>query len=709
MGGREGVFRFLHQAIRLDKEGIVMFLNLVAPLAAIFSLAFIPVLFWLIDREDPGTERMKEVAGYIREGANVFLRREFQTIAYFIVGLAILFLIFRGWQIAVGFVLGALLSMLAMVVGMNAATRANVRTSNAARQGRADKALTIAFRGGAVMGLLIVALNLMGISFLMLIFGIGPHDPESVSLLVGFGVGASLAALFAQLGGGIYTKAADIGADLVGKIEAHFREDDPRNPAVIADQVGDNVGDCAGRGADLFESGSDNLVTMMIIGASPIFFGRYGWAAILFPLLSRAVGSVGTVIGAFLVRGKEGRSPTLSVCMGFVGTAVFCLVSFYAITRWLMHDMTLFYSNALGLAAAFIVFLIVNYYTGIDRGPARRIVELTRSGSALTILSGLFYGMESCAWEAILIAVIMLAAYYIGGGGLSGIYNIAAAVLGITEMKGIIMASDTFGPIADNSAGISEMAGLSEDARRVGDELDAVGNMTKALTKGYAMTTATLTGTVILFSYLFEAARLLDIPLTGIESLMINLADPLSIAAILIGSAMPFLFSALAIQGVGRVAFQMVEEIRRQFGESPGVLAGDCMPDYSRCIDISTRGALREMIAPTVLSVVMPIVVGFSMGVWALAAYLIAVKVVGALLATFMFNAGGAWDNAKKYVESGRLDRAQPADYAAVVMGDTVGDPLKDTAGPSLHILIKLQNILAITMLPLFVTYTLLK
>jgi len=686
-----------------------MFLNVIAPLAGIVSLAFIPVLFWLIDREDAGTERMKEVASYIREGANVFLRREFQTIAYFIVGLAILFLIFRGWQIALGFVLGALLSMLAMVVGMNAATRANVRTSNAARQGRADKALTIAFRGGAVMGLLIVALNLMGISLLMVIFGIGSHDPESVSLLLGFGVGASLAALFAQLGGGIYTKAADIGADLVGKIEAHIREDDPRNPAVIADQVGDNVGDCAGRGADLFESGSDNLVTMMIIGASPIFFGRYGWAAILFPLLSRAVGSLGTVIGVFLVRGKEGRSPTLCVTIGFLGTGAFCLASFYCIARWVMHDMTLFYSNALGLVGAFCVFLIVNYYTGIGQKPARRIVELTRSGSALTILSGLSYGMESCGWQAILIAVIMLAAYYIGGGGLSGIYNIAAAVLGITEMKGIIMASDTFGPIADNSAGISEMAGLSEEARRVGDELDAVGNMTKALTKGYAMTTATLTGAVILFSYLFEAARLLDIPLTGIESLMVNLADPLSIAAILIGSAMPFLFSALAIQGVGRAAFQMVEEIRRQFGESPGLLAGDATPDYSRCIDISTRSALREMIAPTLLSVVMPITIGFTMGVWPLAAYLIAVKVVAALLATFMFNAGGAWDNAKKYVESGRLDKAEPADYAAVVVGDTVGDPLKDTAGPSLHILIKLQNILAITMLPLFVTYTLLK
>jgi len=686
-----------------------MFLNLIAPLAGIITLAFIPVLFWLINREDPGTERMQQIASYIQEGANVFLRREFQTIAYFIVGIAILFLVFRGWQIAFGFVLGALLSMLAMVVGMNAATRANVRTSNAAREGRADKALTIAFRGGAVMGLLIVALNLMGISLLMIIFGVGPHNPESVSLLVGFGVGASLAALFAQLGGGIYTKAADIGADLAGKIEAHIHEDDPRNPAVIADLVGDNVGDCAGRGADLFESGSDNLITIMIIGASPLFFNKYGWAAVLFPLLSRAIGSLGTVIGSLVVKGKGGRGPTASVNIGFLSTAAFCLASFYCVARWVMYDMTLFYSNAVGLAGAFAVFLIVQYYTGIEQTPARRIVELTRSGSALNILAGLSYGMESCAWQAILIAVIMLVAYYIGGGGLAGIYNIAAAVLGITEMKGIIMASDTFGPIADNSAGISEMAGLGEETRRVGDSLDAVGNMTKALTKGYAMTTATLTGAVILFSYLFEAARLLDIRLTGIESLMINLADPLTIAALLIGSAMPFLFSALTIQGVGRAAVQMVEEVRRQFREIPGLLAGEAEPDYSRCIDISTRSALKEMIAPTLLAVIMPIAVGFAMGVWALAAYLIAVKVVGALLATFMFNAGGAWDNAKKYVESGRLDRAEPADYAAVVVGDTVGDPLKDTAGPSLHILIKLQNILAITMLPLFVTYTLLK
>jgi len=686
-----------------------MHLDLIAPLAGTIALAFIPLLFWLINREDPGTERMKEIASYIQEGANVFLRREFQTIAYFIVGLAILFLIFRGWQIAFGFVLGALLSLLAMVVGMNAATRANVRTCNAARGGVAGKALTIAFRGGSVMGLLIVALNLTGISALMLIFGIGPHDPESVSLLVGFGVGASLAALFAQLGGGIYTKAADIGADLAGKVEARMHEDDARNPAVIADQVGDNVGDCAGRGADLFESGSDNLITIMIIGASPIFFSKYGWAAVLFPLLSRATGALGTVIGAMLVRGKEGRSAVTSVSIGFLGTAAFCLASFYCIAHWLMHDITLFYSNAVGLLGAFLVFLIVQYYTGIDRNPAHHIVELTHSGSALNILSGLFYGMESCAWLAILIAIIMLLAYYIGGGGLAGIYNIAAAVLGITEMKGIVMASDTFGPIVDNSAGIAEMAGLGQETRGVADSLDAVGNMTKALTKGYAMATATLTGSVILFSYLFEAARLLDIPLTGIESLMINLANPLSIAALLIGGAMPFLFSALAMQGVSRAAFQMVEEIRRQFSESPAILAGKARPDYSRCIDISTRNALKEMIAPTVLSVIMPILIGFTMGVWALGAYLIAVKIVGALLATFMFNAGGAWDNAKKYVESGRLDRADPADLAAVVVGDTVGDPLKDTAGPSLHILIKLQNILAITLLPLFVTYTLLK
>jgi K(+)-stimulated pyrophosphate-energized sodium pump len=686
-----------------------MVLNLIPPLAGLITLAFIPLLFWLIGREDPGTERMQEIASYIREGANVFLRREFQTIAYFIAVLAILLLFFRGWQVAFGFVVGALLSMLAMVVGMNAATQANVRTCNASREGRTDRALTIAFRGGAVMGLLIVALNLMGISLLMIIFRVGPHDPESVNLLVGFGVGASLAALFAQLGGGIFTKAADIGADLVGKIEAHMHEDDAHNPAVIADQVGDNVGDCAGRGADLFESGSDNLITIMIIGASPVFFGRYGWAAVLFPLLSRAVGSLGTLIGIFLVRGKPGRSPTSSVNIGFLGTAAFCLASFYCIARWIMRDMTLLYANALGLVGAFAVFLIVNYYTGIDQKPARRIAELTRSGSALTILSGLYYGMESCGWQAILIAAIMLAAYYIGGGGLSGIYSIAAAVLGITEMKGIIMASDTFGPIADNSAGISEMAGLSEEARRGGDELDAVGNMTKALTKGYAMTTATLTGAVILFSYLFEAARLMDIPLKGIDSLMVNLADPLCMAALLIGSAMPFLFSALTIQGVGRAAFQMVEEVRKQFREIPGLLTGEADPDYSRCIDISTRNALREMIAPTLIAIIMPIVIGFVMGVWALAAYLIAVKVVGALLATFMFNAGGAWDNAKKYVESGRLDRAEPADHAAVVVGDTVGDPLKDTAGPSLHILIKLQNILAITLLPLFVAHAILE
>jgi len=681
-----------------------MALMLLAPAVGLVTMIVVALLYSWVDRQDPGTPNMQRIALYIKEGAHAFLRREFRTIAYFIVGGAALLLVVMWplWQIAFGFIMGALLSMLATLIGMNAAVKANVRTSNAART-NPGRALTIAFRGGATMGLSVVALNLLGISGLAILFGVSPDNPEAVSLLVGFGFGASLAAIFAQLGGGIYTKAADVGADLVGKVEIGIPEDDPRNAAVIADLVGDNVGDCAGRGADLFESGSDNLIAAMIVGLT--FIPKYGWPAVLLPLLSRTIGALGAILGSLAVRGTNRKNPAAAMNVGLLVTAGFSLITFYLLGVFLMKDINIFYCLSLGLLGALAVSAIVQYYTGMGRKPVEEIAKASLFGSALNIITGLSFGMESTALPIIIVALVMLAAYHISGGGLNGIYGIAAAALGITELKGIIMAADAFGPIVDNASGISEMAGLGPDVRRSTDVLDAAGNMVKAITKGYGMACALLTSSLVLFAYLTELARYEGITLTNFGDEVVNLIHPVNIAALFIGATIPFLFSGQTMRAVGLTAHETVEEVRRQFREIPGILEGRTLPDYSRCVDISTRNALHHMIRPALTAVIAPIAVGFLLGPWALAAYLIAVKIVGATLATFMFNSGGAWDNAKKSIENGLYGGKQSEPYKAAVVGDTVGDPLKDTAGPALHILIKLQNILAITLLPLFLKY----
>jgi K(+)-stimulated pyrophosphate-energized sodium pump len=674
------------------------------PLAGAIGMIFAGIIFWWVIKQDPGTARMQEIASFIQEGANAFLRREFQTIVYFIVGIGVLLLIFLEWQIAFGFVTGAVFSLLAIFIGMNAATRANVRTSSAARTS-AGRALTIAFRGGSVMGLSIVSLNMLGIVLLMWLFGLGPDNPERVSLLVGFGFGASLSALFAQLGGGIYTKAADIGADLVGKVEAGIPEDDPRNPAVIADLVGDNVGDCAGRGADLFESGADNVITTMIVAASPIFFSKYGWVGVLFPIIARAIGVLATLVGVFLVRGRDEASPTRTVNGGFLGTALTCLVLFYAVARWIMHDVGLFYAQVLGMVGTLATVLVVQYYTGAHGKPVYETARHAQSGPALGILTGFSYGIESTVWAKYILGFIILFSWVMGGGGLEGIYYIAAATMGIKEMKGIIMAGDTFGPIVDNAAGISEMAGLSKETREAGDALDAAGNVTKALAKGYAMSAATMGSMVILFAYLFEVARLQGIHLTGLNDFFVNLTNPSNVTGLFFGIAMPYLFSALTLRSVTDGAFQMIEEVRRQFRDIPGLMEGNALPDYARCVDVATANALRKMMAPTLISMAIPIVVGFTLGPWPLAAYLIGVKASSAALSKALFNAGGTLDNAKKLIEEGHFGGKGTETHAAAVIGDTFGDPLKDTAGPSLHILVKLQNIMSITLLPLFIQH----
>jgi K(+)-stimulated pyrophosphate-energized sodium pump len=689
------------------------------PLIVGFSgLFLILYLFWSIKKESAGTPHMKEIAGYIQQGASTFLKREFKTISYFIVTIGILLFIVLGLQIAVGFVTGALFSMLAIVIGMSAAVRANVRTANAARTSP-GKAFLIAFRGGGIMGLSITSFVLIGISSLYLLFGAGPTNTEAVSLLIGFGFGASLSALFAQLGGGIYTKAADIGADLVGKVEAQIPEDDPRNPAVIADQVGDNVGDCAGRGADLFEASADNLVCSMIIGLA--FVGppfNYGWNAVLFPLLIRSVGKIATIMGIFTVRKWKNKDPLTSLNIGLFCTGAVALTLFYMVSTLFMGDIRLFYCLSTGLLSIIVVSLIIEYYTGINRRPVKDIAEASHAGcSAINILTGLSYGLESAAFPMILIAGIMLFTYHVFGGGVYGIFGVVAATLGITEMKGIIMSIDTFGPIVDNANGIAEMSGISKEARESTDALDAAGNVAKAITKGYALTKVVLTSVVILFAYLFEVARLRpDVTLDNLSGIAqyLNVANPNIIAGFLIGATIPFLFSALTIRAVSNAAFRMIEEVRRQFKEIPGLLQGKAKPDYATCVDISTKYSLKQMVPPTLVGLIAPIAVGFTLGVWPLVSFLLGVKIVGALLAVFMFNSGAAWDNAKKLIENEHLPKRTPAisgltTHAAAVVGDTVGDPLKDTAGPSLHILIKLENILAITLLPLFISFALIQ
>jgi len=676
----------------------------------IFGFLGIPIiiwLFWWITKESTGTPRMKELAGYIQEGAYTFLRREFKTISYFIIPLAMLLFILLGWQIAFGFVVGVLFSMLAILLGMSGAVRANVRVANAARTST-GKSLVLAFRGGAIMGFSIVSLILIGISSLYLIFRVGPTNPEAVHLLVGFGFGASLSALFTQVGGGIFTKAADIGADLIGKIALHMPEDDPRNPAVIADLVGDNVGDCAGRGSDLFESSADNLICTMIIGLA--FVDIYGWNAILFPLLIRSVGKISTIIGVFSVRKWGKRSPLTSLNIGLFSSGILNLVLFYVLSLWFMKDIRLFYCLSSGLLSVIIVSLIVQYYTGIRGGPVKKIAEASQSGASINILTGFSYALESAVLPMVLIAAIALFSYHILGGDLLGIFGIAMATLGMTEMKGMIQSIDTFGPISDNASGIAQMSGISREARESLDILDVAGNVTKAITKGYGLTKCILSSIVILFAYIFLLAQYQGITLTNISDIAINLnlANPVIISALLIGATVPFLFSALIIRATSKAASEMVEEVRRQFREIPGLFEGKANPDYSTCVDISTKYSLKQMVLPILVGLIAPIIIGFTLGVWPLAAFLIGVKIVGALLAVFMFNSGGAWDNAKKLIEQEHYGGKGSSAHSAAVIGDTVGDALKDVAGPSLHILIKLENILSITLLPLFLAHTLL-
>jgi K(+)-stimulated pyrophosphate-energized sodium pump len=672
----------------------------------VFAMA---VLYRLITREKTGTPDMRRISGYIQEGAQAFIKREVRTISYFIVALVVVLFFLLGWEISVGFALGASLSVLAMVVGMKAAVKANVRTVNAARSS-AEKALQLAFRGGGVMGLGTVSINLLGIILLYFLFSVGPSNSEAVHLLVGFGFGASLAALFAQLGGGIYTKAADVGADLVGKLETKISEDDPRNPAVIADLVGDNVGDCAGRGADLFESSSDNLIAMMILGL--VFVGPpfdLGWKIIVFPLVTWGFGIIVTLIGLFSIRRwVKNNITSLNISLFIAGTV--SIFGFYFLSTWLMNDIRFFYCLTLGLAFTLTVYLVVQYFTGINYKPVKNMARSAQSGAAVSIITGVSYGMMSAAIPIIFLGAVATLTYFIFGDGLLGVYGIIAAALGLIEMTGVIMSSDTFGPIADNASGIAQMAGLEKEVDQQLDELDACGNVTKAITKGFSMTAAVMTSIALLFAFISEAFRIEtgSLPTSiGVVAQYLDLANPLIIVGLMIGATIPFIFSGMALLAVGRTSSQMVNEVRRQFEEIPGLIEGRAQPDYAKCVDVSTKNSLKEMIVPTLLGLIAPIIVGFTLGIWALAAFLLSATIMGALLATFMFNTGGALDNSKKYIESGGLGGKGTKAHEAAVTGDVFGDPLKDTAGPSLHILIKLLNIVSITLLPVLIALNL--
>lgn len=656
---------------------------IIAPIVGIIAILFGLYKASYVGKQDAGNERMKEISGYIHEGAMAFLQREYKALVVFVVVLAAVLFFAINWQTAVCFIVGAIFSVLAGYIGMNTATKANVRTAQAAHTHGMAKALDIAFSGGAVMGLVVVGLGIVGISLFYLWFG-------NAEIITGFSLGASSIALFARVGGGIYTKAADVGADLVGKVEAGIPEDDPRNPAVIADNVGDNVGDVAGMGADLFESYVGALLSVITLG-----FLAFQDKGIQYGLSIAAIGIVASIISMFFVKGD--KNPQKALNIGTYVASAITIVCAGILSSKIFGGLSVFWPVIIGVCVGLIISKITEYYTADNYAPVQRIARESETGASTNIIAGLSVGMMSTVGPIIVLAIGIIAAYSLGGGhedAVFGLYSIALAAVGMLATTASTIAVDAYGPIADNAGGIAEMCELPAEVREITDSLDSVGNTTAAIGKGFAIGSAALTALSLFVSY---------IQATGLAG--IDISKPGVIAGTFIGGMLPFAFSALTMSAVGNAATAMIEEVRRQFKAIPGIMEGTSTPEYAKCVDISTGAALKEMIVPGIIAVIVPLLVGFLLGAEALGGLQAGALVTGVLMAIFMSNAGGAWDNAKKYVEGGAHGGKGSEAHKAAVTGDTVGDPFKDTSGPSLNILIKLITVVSLVFAPLFVQF----